>query len=306
MPNPKISSTTIVEKHQCSTIAYLLWCSFDSSLIKYRTFFGPNCVRDYLIAIITDTKYIYDTYYKLPRKMNKLTAEDISKILKTDKCGFCYKPLMRKLKNKSNQYEPIVRDHCHITGEFRWLAHQSCNLQVENCNYIPVLFHNLSSYDGSIIIKEITKINVVTDIKIIPSNMQKYIAFKTIIRVDKQSKKKKFALYFMDSLRHLPTSLSTLVDGLSNENFTMTQKMFPEIPLEIIRRKGLFCYSYIDSYEKYNETELPPIEKFYSSLSGELPSIEDYNYALDIFKRLKMKNIDDYNQFYIKLDIHST
>ena len=54
-----------------------------------------------------------------------------------------------------------VRDHCHITGKFRALAHQECNLKLrikpEDIK-IPVIFHNLRGYDSHYIMQQIGEI----------------------------------------------------------------------------------------------------------------------------------------------------
>ena len=38
----------------------------------------------------------------------------------------------------------------------------------------------------------------------------------------------------------------------------------------------------MDSWERFDETKLPPIEKFYSSLSASSVSPEDYKHALNV------------------------
>ena len=45
---------------------------------------------------------------------------------------------------------------------------------------------------------------------------------------------------------------------------------------ELITRKGVYPYEYIDSVDRFNETQLPPKEAFYSSLNGEGISDDDY------------------------------
>ena len=41
-----------------------------------------------------------------------------------------------------------VRDHCHLTGLYRGSAHEKCNLSYRVPKHIPVIFHNLTGYDG--------------------------------------------------------------------------------------------------------------------------------------------------------------
>ena len=70
-----------------------------------------------------------------------------------------------------------VRDHSHITGEFRGVAHNECNLKYRVPRFYPVIFHNLVRYDAHLFSKELGG-----DIKCIPSNDETYISFsKTII-----------------------------------------------------------------------------------------------------------------------------
>ena len=49
--------------------------------------------------------------------------------------------------------------------------------------------------------------------------------------------------------------------------------------------------------------ELPLIDKFYSSLKLQNISKEEYDKTIDIYKKLKCKNIKDYLKIYMKLDI---
>ena len=44
-----------------------------------------------------------------------------------------------------------VRDHCHITGKFRGAAHWNCNVNLQLTKKVPLIFHNLRSYDSHLI-----------------------------------------------------------------------------------------------------------------------------------------------------------
>ena len=60
----------------------------------------------------------------------------------------------------------------------------------------------------------------------------------------------------------------------------------------------------MDSWERFDETKLPPIEKFYSSLSASSISPEDYKHALNVWKTFKCKTLGDYHELYLKTDVN--
>jgi hypothetical protein len=45
---------------------------------------------------------------------------------------------------------------------------------------------------------------------------------------------------------------------------------------ELLFAKGIFPYEFFDSLEKFNETQLPPKEAFYSNLNEESITDEEY------------------------------
>lgn len=56
-------------------------------------------------------------------------------------------------------------------------------------------------------------------------------------------------------------------------------------------KKGVYPYDYMDSFENFNKTELPTKEQFYSILNDGHITNEQYNYAQNIWKKFKLKNI---------------
>ena len=67
--------------------------------------------------------------------------------------------------------------------------------------------------------------------------------------------------------------------------------------------KGIFCYEWFDSLEKLNCTELPPKEAFYSTLTNEGISEEDYEACQMVWKEKKMERFGDYVAYYNNLDV---
>ena len=46
-----------------------------------------------------------------------------------------------------------VRDHCHYSGKFRGVTHNSCNLRCRIPKENPIVFNNVSTYNYHFIIK---------------------------------------------------------------------------------------------------------------------------------------------------------
>ena len=56
----------------------------------------------------------------------------------------------------------------------------------------------------------------------------------------------------------------------------------------------------MDSWEISNETSLPDKKAIYSELNSEDITDKDYAHAQKVFKKLKLKNLDDYHDFHVQ------
>lgn len=93
------------------------------------------------------------------------------------KAKTCY--LCKKEFTKEN---PKVRDHDHYSSKHRGAACRNCNLKYKQPLFIPILFHNLSSYDCHLFVKNLSEDK--SNLKLIPDNEEKYISFSKILRID--------------------------------------------------------------------------------------------------------------------------
>ena len=110
-----------------------------------------------------------------------------------------------------------VKDHCHFTGKYRRAAHNMCNLRYKIPKNIPVIFHNGSTYDYHFIIKELA-CEFDGNFECLGENTEKYITFSVPIkkRTDNKNINITYKIKFIDSFRFMATSLSKLVDNLTD------------------------------------------------------------------------------------------
>jgi hypothetical protein len=68
-------------------------------------------------------------------------------------------------------------------------------------------------------------------------------------------------------------------------------------------QKGVYPYEWVDSPERFNETQLPPKEAFYSQLNGAGISDEAYEHAQKVWEAFNCKTIRDYHNLYNMADV---
>ena len=71
----------------------------------------------------------------------------------------------------------------------------------------------------------------------------------------------------------------------------------------LVLRKGVFPYEYWDSPTKAAETELPPLDAFYSRLTGENASQTDYEHGQKVWNEFGIENLGQYHDLYLKTDV---
>ena len=145
------SFTEAYQKHTDCGYGYKVVCCYDdkySKPIKYYR--GEKAVYKFMEAMLAEVKYCRQT---IKYKFNKplvMSPEDEDKFQKATSCHICGK--------KYKKTDKRVRDHCHVTGEFRGSAHNQCNRDFTITDKIPVIFHNLKGYDSHFIMQEIGEI----------------------------------------------------------------------------------------------------------------------------------------------------
>ena len=136
-----------------------------------------------------------------------LTKEEEDNYNKENTCYIC--------KNDFNNDK--AKDHCHFTGKYRGAAHNTCNLRYKVPKNIPVIFHNGSTYDYHFIIKELA-CEFDGNFECLGENTEKYITFSVPIKkkIDNKNIDITYKIKFIDSFRFMATSLSKLVENLTD------------------------------------------------------------------------------------------
>ena len=70
----------------------------------------------------------------------------------------------------------------------------------------------------------------------------------------------------------------------------------------LVLRKGVYPYEDMNSFERFNETSLPPKEAFYSTLTDSHISEEDYEHAKKVWEAYECETLGDYHDIYLATD----
>ena len=232
-----------------------------------------------------------------------LTEEERDDWHNANKCHICNKEYYT---DKDYDDVQICADYCIMTGKYLGSAHKKCHIEKrpdpEEVK-IPVIFHSLRGYDCHFIMQEIGEIvknhtyknkrgeTCQMNINVIPNNMEKYMAFM----LGKH-------LNFIDSFQFMSSSLDKLVSSLPRELLKYTSQEFKDEKLDLMVRKGVYPYDYMDSFDKFNK-KLPTKEEFYSILNDEHTSDEGYNHAKNVWDTFNLKNMGECHDLYLKSDI---
>ena len=249
--------------------------------------------------MLEEVKYCKTVIKKHFNKPLVMTEVDEQHFKTMDGCHICGE--------KYTDKDVRVRDHCHITGKFRGSAHQECNLKLrikpENLK-IPVIFHNLRGYDSHFIVQQIGEIankhgytnkkgeKQDLNINAIPNNMEKYMAFMLGNH-----------LTFIDSFQSMNSSLDKLVSNLSKDDLIYTSKVFKIKRLNLMSQKGVYSYDFMDSFEKFNQRELPNKDQFYSILDDQHITDDEYDHANKVWNTFMIKTMGEYHDLYLVSDV---
>ena len=98
-------------------------------------------------------------------------------------------------------------------------------------------------------------------------------------------------------------SLEKLVNTLSKKAFNNVKRYYAEDEPDLLTKKGMYPYEYMNSPKKLKETQLSPKEAFYSRFNDEGISDENYTHVRKVWKMFEMKILEDYHNLYNRVDV---
>ena len=317
IPNTDTNTVQSSEHIPCS-FAYVIVRS-DGKVISERLYRGEDAMNVFFDWLEQELENIREDLKHI--RPLQMTEDDWDRHNAADTCWICDGPFKPYEQGDTGGLWK-VRDHDHLTGKYRGPAHSKCNLSLRIDPYrtpIPVFFHNLKNYDAHHLIsaigrtevketvctdkngqpltykdkKGVEKKQTVTDGKIsaIVQNMEKLISFSW------------GQFRFVDSYAFLSSSLGQLVANTPKANLSITRSYIEQAKFNLITRKGVFPYEYMDSFDRFEETQLPPKENFYSSLTDESISDSDYQHAQEVWTTFNCRTIGDYHDLYLQTDV---
>ena len=298
-PRGDKSYTQAYQKHEACGFGYKVVCHYDQKYSKPAVIYrGENPVPKFYHNLTEEVLYCQKVISEKAKRRLVMSKKDEEDFQNAKKCWICQRQY------KPDEGENIrVRDHCHITGKYRGSAHNTCNLRLQISAEkikIPVIFHNLKGYDGHLIIEGMGDIikekekreEEPLNINVIASNAEKYITFK----IGKHLK-------FIDSYQFMASPLANLAKTLPAEKYIYTSEAFSGEKLDLMKVKGVYPYDYMDSFQKFSQTQLPKREDFYSLLTDEEISEEEYAHAGKVWETFGIENMGQYHDLYLKSDV---
>ena len=254
------------------------------------------------LKIYSDNKSKHFSINELERIILEKTKINMKLLFKTIEDmfpEFGIRVLTDNIQNENiieNKLKIIHHDHAFKRNNILAFICRECNLQIKNDKSVLIYHFNGQKYDNSILLKSLCDIyKDEMTMKCIGNSSE---SFKMI---DFKFKNMKYSFKLLDICNFIKGSLSELSKNLLDEYKTITKKHFPN-NFELLKQKTAFPYEWL-TRKNLLDKQLPSIDKFYSSLKLQNISQEEYDKTIEIYKKLKCKNVKDYLETYMKLDI---
>lgn len=280
--------------HQVSAAGYYICSNKFKNENAYKSFWGEDSIDQFLDSIFEDCKRLYNQYLTKSYPISNLTMEQVTDFNDCTNCWICRKEFLE------GEIKCLDHDHTQELNNYLGAAHSRCNILRRRPLFHNIIFHGASNYDFHFIFEKICDRKDVAKIDAIAQNNEKFIALYLTI---KNSGNNNFQVRIIDSFRFMSSSLENITKTLPKTEFHHLEQQFKYHPsCDLLKMKNFYPYEYMDSYEKLNETCLPPISSFYSTLTNSQISEENYEHAQKVWRVFGCKTLLDFTLLYLKVD----
>ena len=114
---------------------------------------------------------------------------------------------------------------------------------------------------------------------------------------------------FLNSFKFMPQSLDKLAGFLPQDKFIYLESQFDTYKtpsqIDLLKKKGVYPYSYMNSFDKFAEEKLPPKEFWKNTLAGGEVTIsdQDLQHASLVYQEFDCKTLGHYHDLYLHTDV---
>ena len=341
-PNNNKSFTEAYQKHTDCGFGYKVVCCYDDKYSQpLKIYRGEKAVYTFLEYMLDEVKYCKKVIKKEFNKPLKMTKENEEEFKKAEECYICNKKYtnqdirVRDHCHITGKYRGSAHQECNLQLRLNpdkikipVIFH---NLRGYDSHFImQEIGHIVKDYEYTN--KDGKKCQM--NINAIPNNMEKYLAFmlgnhltfidsfqfmgssleklvKNITKCDKckTCKPDDCMKLNINYKAYIPCGECQNCKNIDKDcinpkydELKYTSKIFKDNKLDLMARKGVYPYDYMDSFEKFN-SPLPKKEEFFSILNNKHISNEDYEHAKNVWNTFNLKNMGEYHDLYLKSDI---
>ena len=144
--------TEKLQKHVACSYGYKVVCCYDDRLSKpFKMYRRLDSVHKFFTDIFEEEKEILEQLKVFQKTLMNLSNKEKIHPKKATTCYVCNCDFTAENRK--------VRDHCHVSGNYRGAFCVKCNLGMRLTKTIPVIFHNLKRYDSHSLLPELGKFN---------------------------------------------------------------------------------------------------------------------------------------------------
>ena len=286
------SNTKKLKQHQPLAIGLYRVCTSEQFSHKSPILhIGRDCIKKFFKTLENEIDFIdyVQNTVNFPLHMSESANENFNS---AKQCYVCLKNFTPELKK--------LRDHNHLKkiDNYRGAICNSCNLNRTDTEWsqTPIIFHNGSRYDSHFLLQNIHLLadNPTNVIGRSGENIMSFSLFKNRFKI-------------LDSINHLSGSLDKLVSVMkhSGKNFFNTKKVFgdDQTTQNLLCQKGFFPYNFLCLENLQKIQSIPNREKFHNDLTNKKITYEDYKHAVNVWRHMRCKNLQDYLEIYLATDI---